>query len=289
MSIAGVGGMDLGLERSGWHCAGQVEIDPWCRKVLAKHWPQVWKHNDVRTVTAELVQKHCGAIDAIVGGPPCQPASVAGRRTGAADYRWLWPDFLRVVFEVRPVWVLAENPGDVLSLEVYGTTFLQWAGREFEDRGYEILPVIFGAEDVGASHRRRRLFLVAHANRHGQQQPQGAFKAVGRGAGYGSQEMANTFGARLEGYRDRAIGAGSQIALSSGSGLSQWPAMQGEEQYEWEEPRLSEYPLGVPVDGLSERLVRGHRRRIIKALGNAVVPACAEVIGRTILETGGLI
>lgn len=97
--FAGIGGLDLGLERAGMTCVAQVEIDPFCSAVLAHHWPGVWKHDDVTTLTGDMLRAQAGEFELICGGVPCQPASVAGKRKGSSDERWLWPAFLRIVRE----------------------------------------------------------------------------------------------------------------------------------------------------------------------------------------------
>lgn len=141
---------------------GFCEIEPFCRAVLKKHWPDVPIFEDVRNVTGELIREHCGRIDLICAGVPCQPASVAGKRKGASDDRWMWPQLLRLVSEVKPVFLLAENPRGVTSLRVEGLQFSQWIAGEFAARGYELFPVELAAEDVGAPHRRERIFFVAY-------------------------------------------------------------------------------------------------------------------------------
>src|SRR3990167_8576773 len=95
--FSGIGGLDLGLERSGMECAWQVEIDEYCTKVLTKHWPKVPKFRDIR----DCGQHNLDTVDLICGGVPCQPFSLAGTRQAQADPRWLWPEFARVVDELR--------------------------------------------------------------------------------------------------------------------------------------------------------------------------------------------
>jgi len=155
---------------------GQCELEPFCNVVLEKHWPKIWRHTNVKTLTGKLISDHCGRINALVGGPPCQPASVAGQRRGSADDRWLWPEYLRLVSEIndaqeRPLlWLLAENPRGVLSLDVEGLQFSEWLAREFAARGYEILPVELAAEDVGAPHGRERVWFVAYSTSIGRRE-----------------------------------------------------------------------------------------------------------------------
>lgn len=288
--FSGIGGFDLGLEWAGWQCAGQCELEPFCNAVLEKHWPNAWRHTNVKTLTGKLISDHCGRIDALVGGPPCQPASVAGQRRGAADDRWLWPDFLRLVSEIKPVWVLAENPRGVLSIDVEGLQFSEWLASQFADRGYELLPVELAAEDVGAPHRRERIFFLAYTCC-----PERRAAAQGRinddhRADAGRQEETGRSEFRGEAMADS--NGGRQYEPQGGieeerrrgeNGGRQWPARPGEPQHEWEAPRVIAAESGV--GGSTARLSRGlARRRVaaLKALGNAVVPQCAEVIGRMI-------
>lgn len=154
--FAGIGGMDLGLERAGMEVVGQVEIDPFCLKVLEKHWPKVWRHNDVRTLTGEMVAQHCGVIDLICGGFPCQDISNAGKRAGIEGERsGLWAEYARVICEVRPKYVLVEN---VSALRSRGL------GRvlgDLAESGYDAEWDCIPASALGAHHQRDRLFIVA--------------------------------------------------------------------------------------------------------------------------------
>jgi DNA (cytosine-5)-methyltransferase 1 len=311
--FAGIGGFDLGLERAGWTCVGQVECDPDCRAVLAAHWPEVWRHDDVRTCTAALVREHGGDLDAIVGGFPCQPHSVAGKRRGAADVRHLWPEFARLVRELRPRWVVAENvPG-------IRTTVADEVCGDLEAAGYACWPLVVGADDVGAPHRRKRVFFVGYADgarREGTGTDAHAWRSGSRD---GRHALADADSAlvRLEPRRSggpRREGApvarARGVANTDGEGRDRlgcsglldgerascghdadgrgrarhlgWPARPGEPQHGWEPDRATaaEPRLGRVPDGLPDRL---HRRARLRMLGNAVVPAVAEVIGRAVL------
>lgn len=155
--FSGIGGLELGLERSGLgHVVWQIEIEPFCRAVLEKHWPEVARYEDVKTVTA------LPRIDVLCGGFPCQDISVAGKAAGIAGARSsLWFEMLRLVRELRPQWVLIEN---VPALRTRGAdTVLEG----LESEGYACWPLVVGAEDVGAPHRRRRVWIVAHAHGSG--------------------------------------------------------------------------------------------------------------------------
>jgi DNA (cytosine-5)-methyltransferase 1 len=153
--FAGIGGIDLGLSRAGSRCVGMVEIDPFCRAVLAKNFPGVPLFQDVRSFDARAF---AGSVDLVAGGFPCQDISVAGKGAGIDGARsGLWSEMLRVVREVRPAWVLAEN---VPALRTRGADRVL---GDLEGEGYACWPLLVGAGDVGAPHRRQRVWIVAHA------------------------------------------------------------------------------------------------------------------------------
>lgn len=157
--FSGIGGFSLGLERvGGFRTVAFCEIEPFCRAVLAKHWPLVPCHDDVRLIGGA---QYRGQVDVVTGGVPCQPASVAGKRKGSSDERWLWPHFLSLVRSVQPVWVLAENPLGIVSLKPHG---LAWIVCELHAAGYETQCLVIGADDVGAPHRRKRVWIVGHSS-----------------------------------------------------------------------------------------------------------------------------
>ena len=153
--FAGIGGFDLGFERAGFTIRWQVEIDPFCRAVLAQHWPDVRRYDDVRTVGRDLAP-----VDVVVGGFPCQPHSLAGRRAGADDERDLWPEFARLIRELEPRWVVAENVPGLLSSDAgrfFGTVLGDLAACGY-DAEWDCLP----ASAFGAPHRRDRVWIVAY-------------------------------------------------------------------------------------------------------------------------------
>ena len=155
--FAGIGGLDLGLERAGWECVAQVENDPWCTKILEKHWPTIPKWSDIH----ELDPADLPDTDAVVGGFPCQPVSYAGRRKAQDDPRWLWPEFLRIVRMVRPRIVLVENVPGLLTAGL-GDVLAGLAGA-----GYDTEWASVPAAAVGAPHLRWRVFIVAYSDTFG--------------------------------------------------------------------------------------------------------------------------
>jgi DNA (cytosine-5)-methyltransferase 1 len=150
--FAGIGGFDLGLERAGMEIKWQVEIDPFCRAVLAKHWPNVKRYEDVRRLHAP----EPAYVDVICGGFPCQPVSESGRRMAQHDERWMWPDFARLVRELRPKYVLVENvPG--LFVRGFGDVL-----RDLAEIGFDAEWSVLSACAVGAPHTRERVFVVGY-------------------------------------------------------------------------------------------------------------------------------
>lgn len=156
--FSGIGGFSLGLERTGgFETVAFCEINEFCRRVLAKHWPDVPCHDDVRTLDG----RRFGRIDVVCGGFPCQPYSSAsrGRRLGAADDRALWPEMRRVVEQSRPAWVVGENVAHIDKLD------LERVVSDLEAIGYGVQTFEIPACAVGRDHWRPRLWICAYADR----------------------------------------------------------------------------------------------------------------------------
>ncbi len=159
--FTGIGGIDIAASWAGFTAVGMCEIDDYCRKVLDKHWPDVPKWRDIFELTGEEILDKCGRISLLSGGFPCQPFSEAGKRKGQADERYLWPEMFRIIREVKPKWVLGENVRGILSIDA-GRTF----GRilaDLAESGYRVGWLCYGAGDVGAPHKRERVFIVGYS------------------------------------------------------------------------------------------------------------------------------
>ncbi len=151
--FAGIGGFSLGLERAGMKCVGQVEIDPYCQKVLKKHWPDVKRMSDIREVKGD----EFGTVELICGGFPCQPFSQSGERCGQEDDRYLWPEMLRVIQANRPHWVLGENVNGIIDMA------LDEVLANLENQGYASQAIIIPACSIGAQHIRGRVWILANS------------------------------------------------------------------------------------------------------------------------------
>ena len=155
--FSGIGGFDLAAEWMGWNNAFNCEINPFCRKVLAYHFQNAKQYEDVKAVDFTIYRGH---IDVLTGGFPCQPFSLAGKRKGSDDNRYLWPEMLRAIREIEPRWVVGENVFGIVNWSD-GMVFEQ-VQSDLEDAGYEVQPYIIPACAVDAPHRRDRVWFVAH-------------------------------------------------------------------------------------------------------------------------------
>lgn len=283
--FSGIGGFSLGLERSGgFETVAFCEIEPFPRRVLAKHWPNVPIFEDVRKLKGHDI----GPVDVICGGYPCQPFSTAGKRQGQADDRHLWPEFRRLVAELRPTWVIGENVAGHISMGLDDVL------ADLETEGYTARTFVIPACAVGASHRRDRVWTVAHASdvqRNGGKHHAGtdAGQVSQPRAGSGADDVAHAVGWGRPGQgkpihaSDQAQGGERQTAkLEHGSKRRK---------------RRSEPGLGGMADGFScwldeprERVKSGVKDRAprLKALGNAVYPDIPMMLGRAIMQAEGL-
>lgn len=245
--FSGIGGLDLGLERAGMTCVGQVEIDPFCRKVLAKHWPDVWRHDDVSTID----YSDTPTFDAVAAGFPCQGISNAGKRAGLSDSRsGLFWEVVRCLRVARPRIAILEN---VAALLIRGMDVVCGTLAEI---GYDAEWDCIPASAVGACHIRDRVFIVA--NNQGQsvfQLPEAPLDSNSSGIGQsGPWQHVKPFSHEASPYREAS---GFFDAFQEGT---------------------------LPYvcrrhDGFSASMDR------MKSIGNAVVPQVAEVIGRAVMAS----
>jgi len=157
--FSGIGGFDLAAEWVGFKVVGQVENNAFCISILEKHWPNVKRIKDIRDVRGD----EFGSVDLLCGGPPCQPASCAGKRRGTEDDRWLWNETLRVSKAVKPKWCLFENPTGIISLQ--GGVPFEHLLLNLEAQGFSVQTIILPACAVNAPHRRDRVWIVAYTSR----------------------------------------------------------------------------------------------------------------------------
>lgn len=185
--FSGIGGFDLAAEWMEWQNAFHCEINPFCQQILTYYWPNATSYHDI-TKTDFTVWR--GRVDVLTGGFPCQPFSLAGKREGAEDDRYLWPEMLRAIAEICPTWIIGENVVGITSMvqpdaervamesqtglfsedndeEIIAEAqqfVTETICQDLESLGYSIQPFVIPACAVGAPHRRDRIWFVAHSN-----------------------------------------------------------------------------------------------------------------------------
>jgi len=312
--FSGIGGLELGLERAGvGHVMWQAESDPYCAAVLRHRWPHTMRYHDVRAITATTATR----VDLVCGGFPCQPVSLAGSRRAQDDERWLWPEFARIVAEIRPAIVVAEN---VLGLRSAG---LRDVLADLAALGFDAEWAALGAFEVGAPHLRRRIFIVAtHPERVAVREQQGWLERACRARATfvaidgASGDAADAACARQQGadgsgspgapwQGDRSVFSARSSAAEDASHADRarqsQQAIALAEQRGWARDsgwRLAPSAVRGMDDGLPNGLDAGADGAggacgeaagdapdswRVGALGNAVVPQCAELVGRALM------
>lgn len=318
--FSGIGGFDLAARWMGWENAFHCEINEFCTRILKHHFPDAEHYNDI---TKTDFTKWRGRIDVLSGGFPCQPFSLAGRRKGADDDRYLWPQMLRAVREIRPAWVVGENVAGILSMvqpgeevemgseaSLFGEAdrkrvllrqqyVTETVCRDLEGEGYSVQPFVIPACAVGAPHRRDRIWFVAHRTDAGAEILQ-----CGRQDGVCAVGPATH--ADIDRCRERED---KQVAITGCEGKTDDSTRceDGASAYTTNErlqrrmshdttlpaEYFSDFPTQPPVrsgdDGLSSRLdgitFPKWRSESVKAYGNAVVPQVVYEIFKAIEET----
>lgn len=158
--FSGIGGFDLAARWMGWENVFQVEIDPFCQNVLEKNFPSTKRYGDIKEFDGT---KYRRSIDILTGGFPCQPFSHAGKRKGKNDERFLWPEMLRIIGEIRPKFIVGENVGGSRKL-------VDEICSGLEDRGYETKPTVIEAGAVGANIIRERFWFISSPKGNGNNQ-----------------------------------------------------------------------------------------------------------------------
>ena len=313
--FSGIGGFDLAARWMGWNNVFHVERDPFCRQVLAHHFPESQSFDDVKAFDATPFR---GRLRVLSGGFPCQPFSAAGKRAGTSDDRYLWPEMFRIIREARPTYVVAENVRGLISWNE--GMVLDTVCADLEGEGYEVFPVVLPAASVNAPHRRDRIWIVAHAHDQrgagGPRQVQGADGEVPQRDDHaepcdaGAADATNTNDKLREqwdgaGEAERTTEQKIRTEPSCGPRDAQRNAphprsgrrTQDDQQHTSKDHQSTctgweRFPTVAPIcsrdDGLSLRLdgitFPKWRRESIKAYGNAIVPQVAFQIFQALNE-----
>ncbi len=318
--FSGIGGFDLAAEWMGWNNIFNCEIDPFCRKVLNYYWPNTISYEDIRKTDFTI---HRGNVDILTGGFPCQPFSVAGKRKGNEDDRYLWPEMLRAIRETSPLFVVGENVSGLLSSG--GGVVFEQVLSDLENEGYEVQTVILPAAGVNAPHRRDRVWIVAKNTKRngchfGKSKQEGTTDGQQRHTCTGGcnwiylqpiitnpesqrSEWFQPYGqCKVSQQKQGQPRGGNSKNASTNASSELLQGRRGKEKSEITECNLSpllrtdswqNFPTQPPVcsgdDGLSDRLdgitFSKWRKESLKAYGNAIVPQVAYQIFKAIIKT----
>ena len=279
--FSGIGGFSLAAQWAGYETVAFCEENKWCcDNALKKNWPDIPIFNDVRKlyrfadeydICPDCEEPYCslcenhfwececvgcsefddevGNIDIITAGVPCQPASIIGKRKGAKDSRWLWPDTLRIVRSLKPKWFIGENPTGLLTLDG-GERFSEII-EGFQQAGYSVWWETIPCSAVGGSHRRERVWIVAYSDSERLERHTGDGKTLNR------QKWKK---------EEQARPTAQKIVLPVRNG-SQW----------WKDKS----PVPIMVDGVSDY---SFWKSAVIATGNAIVPQVAYEIMKATRE-----
>jgi len=276
--FSGIGGFSLGLESCGLaETVAFCDYDPYCQKILKKHWKDVPIYNDVKELTYEKLKADgIDKIEILTGGYPCQPFSVAGKQRAEKDPRHLWPEMFRLIKECRPTWIIGENVGGHIKLG------LDTVLSDLESEGYSTRTFSISASSIGANHKRERIWIMANSNSNdgrtrNSSEPQERQTRVEHGSSSTRQfiEKSNSYVANTESSNryeyeiNREHGkVKTQEIFRNRSGLpreSTWWSL---------EPEVGRVAYGIP-----------NRMDRLKSLGNSVVPQIPYLLGLSIMRT----
>lgn len=300
--FTGAGGRLLGTKLLGWECIGYVESETYCQRVIEQRiadgvFDRAPIFNDIREfIESGAADQYKGIADVVSAGFPCQPFSVAGKREGTDDERNMWPQTIECIRRVRPRFALLENVPGLLTSGYFGTIL-----GDLAEIGYSARWICLSAAEIGAPHRRNRLWILAYPNGARKQQPEGSQQEQRGRFSNGSIDLADATGERVEGMRPQGeqvseVSAPEGVSGCSGGGITWWerdPAdvrdATGEGLSDWgiqsmeqpcaesksqrsgithrrKETSDSQSRLGRVADGVANR---SHR---LKAIGNGQVP-----------------
>jgi DNA (cytosine-5)-methyltransferase 1 len=289
--FSGIGGFDLAAEWMGWENVFHCEWNEFGQKILKHHFPQADSYSDI---TKTDFKKYEGTIDIISGGFPCQPFSLAGKRKGTEDERYLWHEMLRAIQEIKPKLVIAENVYGIVNID--GGMVFEQVCLDLENEGYEVQPFVIPACAKDAPHRRDRVWFIAYSERNGS----------GWSKSKGTRGMdGKVLEATERDEETKQLNGRNKLRTSSNT--SDKRLQRSEEKTNFREsrekrnelttrplcPNWKEFPTESPLcrrdDGLSERLdgisFPKWRRESIKAYGNAIVPQVAFEIFKALSGT----
>ena len=316
--FSGIGGFSLGLESTGhFETIAFCEKDKFCQKVLQKNFPNIKIESEVRDVKGEKYK-----ADVVTGGFPCQPFSMAGKRKGTDDDRYLWDETIRIIRETKPRWFIGENVEGIINIQE--GMVLRQVQDDLEKEGFQVQCLVIPASGIGAWHQRKRVWIVAYSDNNGSHRSKGnetiessnqskEWVSIGddkdvsntnsiRHGRWGSEGCANGEWSFLPGEQEgREMGSEAQrcddIATNSNSEGSQgYGVSTNMETMQISEEHIAKTSVeeqqtwwqtqsaicGVP-NGVSFELDKDRKDRI-KSLGNSIVPLIARQLGLAIMK-----
>jgi DNA (cytosine-5)-methyltransferase 1 len=294
--FSGIGGFSLGLESLGqFETIAFCEKDKFCQKVLQKNFPNITIEGEIRDVKGEKYK-----ADVVCGGFPCQPFSVAGKRKGTDDDRYLWDETIRVVRECKPKWFIGENVEGIINIQE--GMVLRQVQTDLEKEGFEVQCLIIPASGIGAWHQRKRVWIIGCNVSNSDSRMRRRGRAIGES---GTNEVWGFYTEKKkqpkQNFRSKTIGCddifGKENVQNSNSFGLQGHRLQSdnlqkknstreifnssvEKQQTWWQTQSK--LCGVP-NGVSYELDKDRANRV-KALGNSIVPQIARELGKAIIE-----
>ena len=293
--FSGIGGFSLGLESTGYfETIAFVEKDKFCQQVLKKNFKDIPIESEVRDVKGERY-----AADIITGGFPCQPFSVAGKRRGTDDDRYLWDETIRIIRECKARWFIGENVEGIINIQ--DGMVLRQVQDDLEKEGFQVQCLVIPASSIGAWHQRKRVWILAYSKHNGSHRSKGnetiessnqskewlfirddqdvsntntgfsvreneEVQARGDTINNGSKYVSNTNEQRTQ---VQIKGKHTSIEMSGSSSKKTW----------WQ----TQSSLCRVPNGLSYELDKDRTNRI-KSLGNSIVPLIARELGLAIMK-----
>ena len=271
--FSGIGGFDLAAEWMGWENVFHCEWMEFPRKVLEYHFPNA---DSLIDICKTDFKKYAKKIDILTGGFPCQPFSMAGKRKGKDDERYLWHEMLRAVQEIKPKYVIAENVFGITSID--GGLVFEQVCLDLENEGYEVQPFIIPAAAKNAPHRRDRVWFIAYSNSNGLNECDSNNEIdSSKGGQYAQRNIKQS---NVNGTATNSKNIGRENALENGK-LERRRSRLGNKSHTWDS-FPSQSPICGGDDGLPTELdgitFSKWRAESIKGYGNAIVPQVAYEI-----------
>ena len=295
--FSGIGGFSLGAEANDIPTVAFVEKDPFCQKVLRKHWSNTPIISDIRTVKGEDYETD--GVTIVSGGFPCQPFSQAGKRKGTDDDRYLWDETLRVVTETKPRWFIGENVDGLVNIQ--DGMVLRQVQDDLEKEGFQVQCLVVPASGIGAWHQRKRVWIIGHnvsntigelsdgcsgTTRHSESELKGMVSDEAKNwnkvwskterCDQQTGSRGNVSDTTVKGL-ERHGSQSSDLQESKERQVSSDRGSQGQHTWWQTESKLRGVPHGISYELDKDRANR------IKALGNSIVPQIAYQLFKSIV------